>query len=245
MAYARPFYRSSRLQHLAGGLALGLSLVLVASTCGDATDIERGFAAGGGVQAAVAGGPLPDGAIPLDLDVQVIPGDCDSTGAEAYRIPYGPDETPPDGARDRVRVVIRTCCCCDSSYTPLGLLRGSSSDVSSRRPRVKTPGEVASRREVTPRDRPAPIPKTPILPISPQNPQPFAPIAASGVPAVPVSATITPATRVPWWLGLLAIPAGLFVIERMPEGTMCDDSGPAVGPNRESCDLPPFRSPQT
>lgn len=234
MAYARPFYRSSRLQHLAAGLALGLCLVLVASTCGDRDSaFSQDLALAGGVE----------GEIPIDLDVQVIPGDCDSTGAEAYRVPYGPDETPPDGVRDRIRVVIHTCCCCaDSSYTPLGLLRGSGA----------TPGEVASVRRRPPANPPPMVPE-PTIPEAPRDaipPIPTTPLAAL-TPVTPTlpGATATPpliqsTTRVPWWLGLLAIPAGFFVIEEMPEGTICDDSGPAVGPNRASCDLPPTRSPR-
>ncbi len=243
MAYARPFYRSSRLQHLAAGLALGLSLLLIASSCGDQdTELGRDLALAGGVA----------GEIPIDLDVEVIPGDCDSTGAEAYRVPYGPNETPPDGVRDRIRVVIHTCCCCaDSSYayTPLPTIEHGGGVASTARPRVRTPlgvkppvedipGEVASFQRRRPSMPEAPRDAIPHLPSVP-----FASLALPGASVTPPA--IQPATRVPWWLGLLAIPAGFFVIEEMPEGTMCDDSGPAVGPNRASCDLPPRRASQT
>lgn len=218
MSYAAPFYRSSRLRHLAAGLGIGLSLFLVASASGSESDAPRR---------------------PIDLDVQVIPGDCDSTGAEAYEIPYGPD-APPEGPDHKIRVVIRTCCCCgaDSVGGPLGLLRQGSGT-----PRAATPRP--------PTTSAAPAPEPEVL----SSGETFAPPPLARVPGVrggpsaPVfgaaplpAASVTAGPRVPWWLALLAAPAGFFIIDRMPDGTICDDSGPAVGPDRPSCDHPPRRT---
>ena len=174
--------------------------------------------------------------------MQVIPGDCDSTGAEAYRLPPDDDGDP---TRDRIRVVIRTCCCCDSTYTPLGLLRSSGSTpgggVSVRTPPTPPLPEIVP--PTTPEAPPEFADRMPVPPIGPRPP--FTPLTFANPGGVPTpTASVRPAVNVPWWLGLLALPAGLFVIERMPEGTICDDSGPAVGPNRPSCDLPPRRAPR-
>lgn len=222
MAYTTPFHRSSRLRHLAAGLAVGLSLFLVASSYGQDSDpSER----------------------PIDLDVQVIPGDCDSTGAEAYQVPYGPD-APQDGPTHRIRVVIRTCCCCeaDTTRSSLGILRRGGGAAG--RPQRPTPTAPAINGEQPEVDN--------LSLVLPPTPGPVAPLA--GLPgtvtspapllsAIPTS--VGPRTKIPWWLALLAIPAGWFVTEQMDEGTMCNDSGPAVGPDRPSCDVPPGRLSRT
>lgn len=219
MSYARPFYKSARLRHFAGGAAASF-LILT---------FFLGFV---GCDRNVASDENQRG---VDVEVDVRPAPCDST---MYQEPPVSErrEVDPSG-NVRVKVTVRTCCCCcgeprssaRTGYVSPVPITGTGPGGPGTPPTVFTP--------------PTEIPGLPALPpltaIPPLGPPPpletLPPVAGGfpgGVPSIgpPVQATI------PWWLGLLGAPLLLFTVGDN-EGIICgDDSGLPTGPMRPRCE---------
>lgn len=220
MAYARPFYKSARLRHFAGGAAASfLVLTFFLGFVGCDRDLtnnrnERG----------------------VDIEVDVRPAPCDST---MYQEPPVSErrEVDPSG-NVRVKVTVRTCCCCcgqpisrRTGYVPPSPITGTGPGGGGTPPTRTVPPET-----------PSVPPIAGLPPLDPVPPGPFEnlpPLRGGNPGGVPgdVIPPIAPPVQaaLPWWLGLLGAPLLLFTVSDGEDVICGDDSGLPTGPDRPRC----------
>lgn len=217
--YSRPFYRSARLRHFAGGAAASfLVLTFLLGFVGCERDFTERNARG------------------VDVEVDVRPAPCDST---MYQEPPVSErrEVDPTG-NVRVKVTVRTCCCCcgepqasaRTGFVPPVPITGTGPGGGAPPPtRITPPTDIPELPELPPI---ASLPPTPAPPV--QTLPPVGSGFPGGVPAVPPIAPPVQAS-IPWWLGLLGAPLLLFTVGDN-DGVICGtDSGLPLGPNRPRC----------
>ncbi len=222
MSYARPFYKSARLRHFAGGAAasffvLTFFLGFVGCDRNLATDQnQRG----------------------VDVEVDVRPAPCDSTMYQEPPVTERREVDPSGNVRVKVTVRTNNCCCCcgephshaRTGYVPPAPITGTG------------PGGPPPPRTTPPTDIPELPELPPIAGLTPAQPGPpiqtTPPVGGGfpgGVPALPPIAPPVTAS-IPWWLGLLGAPLLLFTVGDN-EGVICGtDSGLPTGPSRPRCE---------
>ena len=209
--YSRPFYKSTRLRHVAagaGGVVL-LFTLLAASRVGIA--------------------PMEAGD-PMEVVVDVVDVPCDEVADRDVEVV--PD-TLHGAARLHVVARTRDCCCCLGAADDFGVLRQRRTRrFDSRLEPTPAPAAPDVRRDTVRVGSAGPQapPRAPSL----ERAGPGG--GGLGLPAAPVAHTSR--TKIPWWIALGA--GALYVVkgrEDRPPGGICEDDevGRNSGPQRAGC----------